>query len=509
MNYLMSQTLQNGKYTLDQELGRGGFGITYRATHHYLDRAVVIKTLNEALREHPDFIDFEQKFQHEARRLALCTHPNIVRVSDFFNEADLPYMVMDYIPGQTLADIIFPNHPLPEESAIHYIRQIGEALEVVHHNELLHRDVKPQNILLRQGTQQVVLIDFGIAREFTPDITQTHTSLVSPGFAPIEQYLNQEKRTPATDVYGLAATLYALLTGQTPIASILRDRQSLPEPRLLQPQLSAAVNQAVMQGMALEIYHRPGSIRAWLSLLPAPDWAVPMTPASSTEAFAANTAATAAVVSPPPSPRRQAASPGLEQKPPKTIWLLGLGAIALFAGTAMALSSLGSIWFEPKATTPGTETQNSPSPAPSLSQDLPSSDTTVEAPPSRQPSATTNSSPQSEVTDAAETSPSPELPSSSVTEANSSPTSQSSESSGTKSSIPSTSTRQSSEPSVSGSSTESESSKAPSSLEDFEPESQLQKPSTSDRKKAKRAKAASESSSNSSDDHGDDDDSDE
>ena len=269
MDALIGKTLQGGKYTLDAELGRGGFGITYKATHHYLNQVVVIKTLNEALRNDPNFLEFQRKFQDEARRLAMCVHPNIVRVSDFFLEDGLSFMVMDYIPGPTLEEWVFPDRPLPEATAVHYIRQIGAALRVVHQNGLLHRDIKPQNIILRTGTQQVVLIDFGISREFTPGSTQTHTNMISSGYAPVEQYFVQEKRSPATDVYGLAATLYALLTAQIPTASILRDRQPMTDPRSMQPHLSASVNQAIMQGMALNVQYRPATIADWLKLLPA------------------------------------------------------------------------------------------------------------------------------------------------------------------------------------------------------------------------------------------------
>jgi serine/threonine-protein kinase len=268
MDTLIGKTLQGGKYTLDAELGRGGFGITFKATHHYLHQVVVIKTLNEALRNDVAYSDFQRKFQDEARRLAICVHPNIVRVSDFFLEDGLSYMVMDYIPGKTLEELVFPDSPLSESTAIHYIRQIGSALRVVHQNGLLHRDIKPQNVILRENTQQVVLIDFGIAREFTPGSTQTHTSMISVGYAPIEQYLSQQKRSPATDVYGLAATLYSLLTATVPVASILRDRQPMPEPRGLRRDLSAATNQAVVRGMAIDMQHRPTSIEDWLALLP-------------------------------------------------------------------------------------------------------------------------------------------------------------------------------------------------------------------------------------------------
>ena len=266
MDALIGKTLQGGKYTLEQELGRGGFGITFRATHRYLGQFVVIKTLNESLRRQPNFAEFDRKFQDEARRLASCVHPNIVRVSDFFVEDGQPYMVMDYIPGQNLGDVVLPNRSLPEQLAISYITQIGAAVKVVHNNGLLHRDIKPQNIILRRNSQEVVLIDFGIAREFTPGATQTHTNMVSDGYAPPEQYFAQGKYTPATDVYGLAATLYTLLTGQVPIAAIFRS-QPIPTPRDLQPQLSATVSQAVMQGMTVDAQNRPASVDEWLSLL--------------------------------------------------------------------------------------------------------------------------------------------------------------------------------------------------------------------------------------------------
>ncbi|NJL40256.1 MAG: protein kinase [Leptolyngbyaceae cyanobacterium RM2_2_4] len=268
MTIPIQKTLQNGKYTLDQELGRGGFGITYKATNHALSQVVVIKTINESLRQDPNFAYFYRQFQDEARRLAVCSHPNIVRVTDFFIEEGLPYIVMDYIPGQTLDMLVMPDKPLSEETAIHYIRQVGEALKIVHQSNLLHRDIKPQNIILRQGTDQVVLIDFGIAREFTPGITQTHTSLISAGYAPIEQYISQERRSPATDVYGLAATLYTLLTARIPVAAALRDRVDLPAPRIVRPELGAAVSQAVMRGMAVEPQHRPATVDRWLALLP-------------------------------------------------------------------------------------------------------------------------------------------------------------------------------------------------------------------------------------------------
>ncbi|MBE9179715.1 protein kinase [Oculatella sp. LEGE 06141] len=367
MNTLVGKTLQGGKYTLDQELGRGGSGVTFKATHHLLDQVVVIKTLNETAWRDPNYAELKRKFQDEARRLALCVHPNIVRVSDFFEEDGLPYTVMDYIPGQTLHDIVFPDQALPETAAIHYIRQIGAALEVVHRNGMLHRDVKPQNIMLRQGTQEAVLIDFGIAREFTADQAQTHTSMISMGYAPVEQYLAHGKRTPAIDVYGLAATLYALLTAHVPVASILRDRQPMPTPRDLRPDLSPAVNQAVMRGMALDVQYRPNTISEWLDLLPDST----VVSRSSSQSQPSITSAATVAVSPryqpqPQRPVRSApppshAAPDTAPPPSRSnkwvIWTIAAIAAAVLAGLAAAL-------LRPQPQPDG-EPEFSPSPRPS------------------------------------------------------------------------------------------------------------------------------------------------
>ena len=399
MDTLIGKSLQGGKYTLEQELGRGGFGITFTATHHYLGQTVVIKTLNEALQQDRNFADFQRKFQDEAKRLALCVHLNIVRVSDFFIEDGLPYMVMEYIRGQTLEEVIFPDHPLPEAIAIHFIRQIGAALKVVHQNGLLHRDVKPQNIMLRQGTQEVVLIDFGIAREFTPGVTQTHTNMISVGYAPIEQYLPQEKRTPASDVYGLAATLYALLTARVPVASILRDRQPMIPPRELRPQLSPATNQAVMRGMAVETRYRPATMDEWLSLLPTPEQLTapaPIAPPPSTETRATIPVAPPRPPQPQPQPQvRQVATvaPSAPRQPARA----SASPWWIWAGVAIAtilVGAIAAIVFKPQSP-PLTADNSSPVPAaesPSpIPSELPSPTPTPTPPP---PTATPAPSPE-------------------------------------------------------------------------------------------------------------------
>ena len=271
MKSLVGKNLKNGKYILKQKIGEGGCGCTYKAIDRINNRIVVIKTFKSDLALQTNSSNIRKKFLNEAQRLIKCYHPNIVQFYEFFSENGFPYIVIDYIPGKTLDTIVFPNNPLPEVLALRYIQQIGEALKVVHERGLLHRDVKPNNLILRQDLQQVVLIDFGIAREFSGGLVQTHTNLVSDGYAPIEQYLPKAKRTPSTDIYGLAATLYTLLTAQIPISATLRNRLTLDAPQKIRPELSDRISQAVMEGMALELEERPGSIDEWLALLPQID----------------------------------------------------------------------------------------------------------------------------------------------------------------------------------------------------------------------------------------------
>lgn len=403
MNSLVGTTLQGGKYTLDQLLGEGGFGVTFRATHHYLQQTVVIKTLNALNQGNLEFTQVQQQFQDEGRRLALCSHPNIVRVSDFFVEDGMPYIVMDYIPGHTLEEVVFPDRPLPEATALHYIRQVAAALQVVHANGLLHRDVKPQNIMLRQGTQDVVLIDFGISREFKMGATQAHTSITSAGYAPIEQYMAQAKRTPATDIYGLAATLYALLTAHAPIAAILRDRQPMPSPRDLVPQITPATNQAVVRGMAVDAHYRPQTIAEWESLLSSASLpsSPPVNPIANPTANPISQMATQAY-SPANRPSQTIAPVSLKpQRSRRGTWIFV--SVAMLASAIAA--AFGAIWHNarsPQVTQkPAIENPDitpSPSnPSPTLPPISPTPTTPPNSPdpipstPSPQPSSTDNS----------------------------------------------------------------------------------------------------------------------
>jgi serine/threonine-protein kinase len=275
MNLMTQTALHNGKYVLDTQLGKGIFEITYQATNTESGQRVVIKTFSETLRQHPDFDHFKQQFLEFGDRLRRCQHPNLVRVLDCFEDAGLPYWVMKFIPGQTLAELIQAD-VLPEAKAVEYIRQIGDGLIVLHKAGLLHRNIKPENIIRRQDTDTVVVCEFGMTCELTAGMLQTHTNLFSAGYAPPEQYSFQEQRTTATDIYTLAATLYCLLTGQPPLPAPVRETlQTQGSDRLFSPDfypnthnLSPSVKQAVWQGLELSAEKRPQTVEAWLALLP-------------------------------------------------------------------------------------------------------------------------------------------------------------------------------------------------------------------------------------------------
>ena len=275
MAWASGQRLQSGKYTLEQVLAEGSFGITYRARDNN-GRIVVIKTLCDQVQQRPDFAKLQQDFMNEVISVGACTHPHIVAIDSLFPEGTLWYVVMEYIDGENLAQRVEKQGVLPESEALRYIQQIGEALTVIHNRGLLHREVKPQNIMLRPSKSEAVLIDFGIARGFIP---KTSTKILFDGFAPLEQYDKGAKRGAYTDIYALAATLYFLLTGKVPtIPHVRADGISLE----LNANVSDEVNQAILRGMELKAEDRPQSIQEWLALFRLTPLTLPLTMTSAT-----------------------------------------------------------------------------------------------------------------------------------------------------------------------------------------------------------------------------------
>lgn len=268
--------LDGGKYTVEEQLGQGRFCITYLVRDSN-DERFVIKTLNYDLpslqNQSPAERDrLESKFLSEAIKLERCRHPHIVKVQEIFQQDGQSYLVMEYLSGYSLAQR--SQKVMREADALLYIQQIGEALSAVHEQGLIHRDVKPGNIMIcdRAGKSEAILIDFGLALDFERDFTTARTQEAAEGYAPPELYsraAQKGKISPATDVYSLAATLYDLLTGQKPTSAIKLkiDNVRIVPPQELNEQISDSVNQAILAGMKLEPEQRPQSIREWLDLL--------------------------------------------------------------------------------------------------------------------------------------------------------------------------------------------------------------------------------------------------
>jgi formylglycine-generating enzyme required for sulfatase activity/tRNA A-37 threonylcarbamoyl transferase component Bud32 len=260
--------LNDGKFIVEQSLGGGGFGVTYQVKELRTNKLYVIKTLNAQCQQREDFDRFQRNFINETIALASCRHPNIVRVyPQMFQEGKLWCMVMDYIEGQDLARYVDTNGRFSEADAIELITKVGNAVSYVHQQGFLHRDIKPDNILLSKSDLSPVLIDFGLAREYTSSTLRSMTNALTECFAPIEQYENRGDFGAWTDVYALAATLYVLVTKELPIPSRYRTYGELPPPKQHNPNLSDRTNEAILKGMELESEKRSRSVGEWLKLL--------------------------------------------------------------------------------------------------------------------------------------------------------------------------------------------------------------------------------------------------
>lgn len=238
------------RYQIESVLGAGGFGITYRAIHEALQNQVAIKEYfpaEWAYRDHdgttvrpnaqgqiparsgePACYDWGlQRFLDEAKILVQINHPCVVRVRDYFTANGSAYIVMEYEDGESLSVMLQRGGILPEHELRHLLDDVTPALEAVHGQGYLHRDLKPSNLYIRSVDGRVMLIDFGAARQALGRRTRSVTSVVTPGYSPIEQYVTVgEDYGPWTDIYALGAVLYRCITGAPPIEApgrVLKD----------------------------------------------------------------------------------------------------------------------------------------------------------------------------------------------------------------------------------------------------------------------------------------------
>jgi tRNA A-37 threonylcarbamoyl transferase component Bud32 len=270
-----------GVYEVLEPLGRGGMADVYKGYHPRLDRHVAIKVLPAEIAVD---VDFRQRFEREARAVAGLKHSNIVQVFDFGDMDGLYYMVMEYIAGKDLAYLIRENNILSLTQALFFLRDIANALDYAHSQGLVHRDVKPSNVLLEPAgytpagspLYRAILSDFGIVRLLGDGGGMTQSTMVGTlDYMAPEQIHGSRNVDGRADIYALGVMTYQMLTGQLPFASrnigailMAHLQQSPPDPRKLAPELPERAAQAIIQALAkdpAQRYRTAGEFVAALS----------------------------------------------------------------------------------------------------------------------------------------------------------------------------------------------------------------------------------------------------
>lgn len=278
---LRPKSILNGKYLVGRALGEGGFGITYLGWDLNLNVRVAIKEYfpaglvtrrNSAASataqsftgsQHDIFVKGRDHFLEEARSLArFRALPGIVSVSDFFTENGTAYIVMEYIEGQTLKEYLARSGgSLPAERVLKLMSPVLSSLARIHAEGVIHRDISPDNIMLdKDGTAK--LLDFGAAKEFSEG-ERSMSVMLKPGYTPVEQYQSRGAQGPYTDIYALCATIYKMITGQTPPDALDRlETDTLEPPSRLGFSVEAGVERALMKGLAVSRQSRYQTVDA-------------------------------------------------------------------------------------------------------------------------------------------------------------------------------------------------------------------------------------------------------
>jgi serine/threonine protein kinase len=249
-----------GTYQVIEEVGRGGMAVVYRAYQPSLNRYVAIKVLPPQFAFDEQFVE---RFQREARAAAGLRHPNIVVIHDVGHHKDLYYIVMEYLEGRTLKQLIEQQGPLPPQRVARIVEQIASALDYAHQRGFVHRDVKPANIFAGDG-DRITLTDFGIAKAAseTQHLTRTGTLMGTPEYMSPEQ-VEGGTVDPRTDLYALGVVLYQMLVGRVPFSATTPHavlykhvHQPPPPPRQINPNLSPAVESVILKAIAKRPQHR-------------------------------------------------------------------------------------------------------------------------------------------------------------------------------------------------------------------------------------------------------------
>jgi serine/threonine protein kinase len=258
-----------GSYELLEKIAEGGMGTVYKARHQETGQLAAIKIIPAHLAKNPVLL---KRFEQEYAAAKTLDHANIVRALDFGQADGCPYLVMEFVDGESLGQRLEREHHLPENDAIRVIAQVAQGLYRAHKLGLVHRDVKPDNVLLTNDGQ-VKLADLGLVKELDADLNLTRTGrgLGTPHFMAPEQFRNAKNADVRCDIYSLAATLYQMVTGELPFKSqgpldawMKKIHNELTPPRQIMPSLSERVDWAIRRGMNPDPDHRPASCREFI-----------------------------------------------------------------------------------------------------------------------------------------------------------------------------------------------------------------------------------------------------
>src|SRR5262249_1096055 len=253
-----------GNYDLVEKIAEGSMGIVYKARHWQTQQIVAIKVLSRDIARNPVFL---KRFEQEFRIANKLDHPNIVKVIEYCDSGEAPYFVMEFVDGESLGERLERVGRLSEEEALHIIIQIAQGLHQAHRQGMIHRDIKPDNILVATDGQ-AKLTDLGLAKQedASIDLTRTGRGLGTPTFMAPEQFRNAKNASIRCDVYSLGASLYQRETGQlpfpvtAPVASMMRKMQNdSPPPREVVPTLSQSIDRGIRRAMSAEPEQRPAS----------------------------------------------------------------------------------------------------------------------------------------------------------------------------------------------------------------------------------------------------------
>ncbi len=280
MDLLTPGIILRERYKILELIGQGGMGAVYKAEDLRLaGRLCAIKEVLPLGVLYGDELDaYREQFFQEASILARLDHPNLPKVSDYFSDEGREYLVMDYVEGQDLREIINDARRkgefLPEEQVLDWIEQLCDTLTYLHTRTppVLHRDIKPSNIKLTPSGR-IKLVDFGLVKLLTTDDSRTVTVVQGRGtvqYTPLEQYGGDTGHTDVrSDLYALGATCYHLVTLQPPVDARQRFLRpgSLPYPRTINPNVSPALERAILAAMAMHPDDRPPSVEDFQEML--------------------------------------------------------------------------------------------------------------------------------------------------------------------------------------------------------------------------------------------------